>query len=91
MAVRLPDSDSKLDVKIMPNPSVRGVPFILTAKGKANEAVEIRVVNFVGQEVYKVKGSINDTYRFGSEFRSGVYIVQVMQGRSVQTLKLVKQ
>ena len=81
----------KLQVKIMPNPSVRGVPFILTAKGKANEEIEVRVVNIVGQEVYKTRGSINETYKFGNQFVAGTYFVQVMQGESMKTLKVVKQ
>jgi hypothetical protein len=83
--------DDKLKVKIMPNPSVRGIPFSLIVKGKANEAIEIRVLNMVGQTVYTAKGLANETYKFGSELRSGVYFVEILHGKDVQTLKIIKQ
>ncbi len=82
---------TKLEVKIMPNPSVRSVPFTLTVKGKANEEIEMRVLNMLGQVVYNTKGAPNETYKFGSQFMSGVYLVEVRQGENVQVLKVIKQ
>ena len=44
----------------------------------------------VGKKVYQTTGSGNRQYTFGQEFKSGIYIVQVIQGKQIQTLKLVK-
>ena len=75
----------------MPNPSVSGVPFSLLAKGRSNEDVEIRVMNLLGQQVYQTKGAANQTFRFGSNFITGTYLVEIRQGKDVQVLKIVKQ
>jgi hypothetical protein len=75
----------------MPNPSLSGVPFNLLAKGRSNEEVQIRIMNMLGQQVYQTKGALNQTYKFGSNFRSGTYIVEVRQGKDVQVLKVVKE
>jgi hypothetical protein len=48
-------------------------------------------LNMVGQTVYTAKGLANETYKFGSELRSGVYFVEILHGKDVQTLKIVKQ
>ncbi len=80
----------KLEIKIMPNPSVSRTPFVLSVKGKAGQEIEIRVLNMLGRQVYGTKGTVNQTYKFGSEFISGVYFVQVIQGQKVETIKIIK-
>ncbi len=44
----------------------------------------------VGKKLYQTTGSGSQQFTFGSEFSSGMYIVQVIQGKQIQTLKLVK-
>jgi hypothetical protein len=43
-----------------------------------------------GEKVLMTKGSAGDTYRFGANWRSGTYIVQIIQGDNIKTLKLIK-
>jgi len=43
-----------------------------------------------GQKVFMSKGSTHDMYRFGANWRSGTYIIQVIQGKNIKTLKVVK-
>jgi hypothetical protein len=81
----------KLQVKIMPNPTDRGIPFNLTTKGGNNQEVEIRVLSTLGQVVYGTKGASNETYRFGSQFMSGIYFVEVIQGKDIQIFKVMKE
>jgi len=45
----------------------------------------------LGQEVYNARGAANQTYKFGGEFTTGVYFVEVRQGKNVQVVKIVKQ
>jgi hypothetical protein len=84
------DSNTELEVKVSPNPSSRGTEFTLVTKGISSETVNLKVVDMFGKSVYQTKGAANDTYRFGSHFIPGVYIAQVMQGRLIKTVKLIK-
>src|SRR6266496_342900 len=77
------------NVKIMNNPSFGGTEFRLTVEGDAKEPVNISVTDMYGQRVFTTKGTANDTYRFGTGFSSGTYIVQVMQGKDIKTYKVV--
>src|SRR6266496_287457 len=77
------------NVKIMNNPSFGGTEFKLTVGGDAKEPVNISVTDMYGQRVFTTKGTANDTYRFGTGFSSGTYIVQVMQGKDIKTYKVV--
>ncbi len=44
----------------------------------------------MAREYLLQKELANDTYRFGTGFSSGTYIVQVMQGKDIKTYKVVK-
>ncbi|MBA2561792.1 MAG: T9SS type A sorting domain-containing protein, partial [Chitinophagaceae bacterium] len=55
-----------------------------------NEKVSIIVRDMLGKKVYQASGSGNNQYTFGSQFKSGIYTVQVMQGKVTQTIKVVK-
>jgi hypothetical protein len=85
------NTNEKLSVKILPNPSVMGTDFTLTATGKTSQDVQIRVLNMLGKTVYSTMGAANQTYKFGGNFISGIYIVEVIQGTDVQRVKVVKQ
>jgi len=91
IAQRLDLPDGKLQVNVMPNPTERGTAFNLVVTGKANEEVELRVLNVIGKEVYTTRGAANQTYKFGANFISGVYFVEVMQGGNKQIIKIMKQ
>jgi hypothetical protein len=92
IAVTLPNqSAKKLEVKVSPNPSVSGVDFRLNVSGASDQEIQLRVLNMHGKEVYGVKGSANQTYKFGANFTSGIYFVEVMQGSNKQIVKIMKQ
>jgi len=78
------------NVKVTNNPSFGGSEFRLTVQGEANEPVKVIVTNMYGEKVLMTKGSAGDTYRFGANWRSGTYIVQIIQGDNIKTLKLIK-
>ncbi|QEC66926.1 T9SS type A sorting domain-containing protein [Panacibacter ginsenosidivorans] len=78
----------KLNVKILPNPATS--VFTLVMQSNSNEPVEIVVADMYGKKLYQIKGSITDTYKFGNNFASGMYIVRVMQGLKTQTVKVIK-
>ena len=84
------NADQAFSVKIAPNPSLPGTPFSLIVTSKNDESIVVKVVDMLGKTVYQTKGSINQTYRFGAQFTSGVYIVQILHGTELSTYKIVK-
>ena len=77
-----------LKLQALPNPTRTN--FTLNLQGGSQENAQIVVTDMLGKKVYQTTGSSNRQYTFGQELKSGVYIVQVMQGKQTQTLKLVK-
>jgi parallel beta-helix repeat protein len=71
-----------------PNPTT--TDFGLKIEGGSNEKVEIIVANAEGHIVYKTIGTSNKIYRFGYDLVRGFYIIKVVQGNLVQTLKIIK-
>lgn len=86
MAAKQPAS--QLTVQVAPNPSES--EFRLSVQSDSKADITIVVTNMFGQNVYQTKGSATGQYRFGSSFVPGMYIVRVLQGNEVKTLKLVK-
>ncbi|MCU7548365.1 T9SS type A sorting domain-containing protein [Chitinophagaceae bacterium LB-8] len=83
------EESSELSVKVLQNPSA--TEFALVVSGNSNEPVEIRAVSLTGNLVYVTKGAANQTYRFGRNLSAGMYIVEVRQGNTAKTIKLVKE
>ena len=77
-----------LDAKVTPNPSE--TEFTLTLSGNSNKPVEVRVIDMYGRSIHYARGSANQSYKFGQRFTSGVYIVEILQGMNVKTLKIIK-
>lgn len=77
-----------LEAQVTPNPGV--AEFTLKLKGNSSERVEIRVTDLAGRSLYYAKGPANEAYRFGQRFKSGMYIVEILQGKLVRTIKVIK-
>ncbi len=73
---------------VSPNPAQSA--FHLQMESSSREDVELVVTNMLGVKVYEGKGGIDGTYEFGAGFTSGMYILQIRQGNTVHTVKLVK-
>jgi len=44
-----------------------------------------------GKKVYEMTGNGNSKYMFGKTFPPGVYVVRRIQGKNIQTIKVVKE
>ena len=77
-------------MKVGNNPSFGGSEYTLTIEGGSNEDVHVMVTSMYGAKVFSAKGAATQTYRFGSRFVSGTYIVQVIQGKNIKTIKVIK-
>ncbi len=76
------------EAHLSPNPSPSA--FHLQLQGGNNENVEVTVTNIVGVKVYESRGSVNKAFDFGADFKNGMYILQIRQGNTIHTVKLIK-
>jgi hypothetical protein len=90
ISIATPIEKIPFNAKIANNPSFGGSEYALIIEGSSNEDVQIIVTNMYGVKVFSAKGTATQTYRFGSRFASGTYIVQVIQGKNVKTIKIIK-
>jgi len=79
---------SKMQVNIFPNPTLD--QFTLVVESGSKEAVEILINDILGRKIFQTTGATNRTYVLGSNLRTGIYVVQVKQGKDMQTFKLMK-
>jgi guanyl-specific ribonuclease Sa len=77
-----------LKIQAYPNPTLNQFTLQIESQGKEN--VRIVVTDIYGKKIFEADGSADHVYTFGSNFPSGMYIVQVMQGKNIQTKKLIK-
>jgi type IX secretion system substrate protein len=76
--------------KIWPNPSNNH--FTLRPAHYSNtDAVELKVYNINGQQIFRASGFSNKDYQFGDELIPGIYMVEFTQGNNKSSFKLVKQ
>lgn len=82
-------ANASVSINAFPNPSVND--FVVAVKGgKTGNIIQLKVTDMSGKVVYQTKGFSNSNYRFGKNFVSGVYAVQMFDGKNVQTIKIVK-
>jgi hypothetical protein len=81
-------SNEGFTAHIEPNPTPS--TFHLQLQSSSREDVQLVVTNILGVKVYEAKGSIDNAYEFGAAFKNGIYILQILQGNTVHTVKLVK-
>lgn len=77
-----------LQVVAYPNPSTNS--FNVKIESGSTEKVMLLVYSTEGRMLYQEKGDINSTYSFGNNFMPGMYLVKVIQGNNIQTVRLIK-
>jgi PKD repeat protein len=79
----------RLSLRALPNPSRNS--FTLQLLGKADEKMQVRVVDIIGRTVQQFNNlSAGQTLKIGADYKKGVYIVELVQGDSRTQTKLVK-
>jgi hypothetical protein len=79
----------KLEVIAWPNPTENY--FNLQVKAPGKETVEIRMFDMLGKIVQVERGAPDQTYRFGEQVVTGMYMIEVRQAGQTATIKVVKQ
>jgi hypothetical protein len=78
-----------LTIRVLSNPSPND--FNIHLRGNADNNIQLTVYDNLGRVIERKSSlSSNQTVRFGSNYHSGIYLVEVVQGTHKQTLKLVK-
>jgi hypothetical protein len=78
-----------LNIQAFPNPTTS--EFTLMLSGYTNDKVLISVTDIAGREVYRTEGTGRQQYKFGTNLKQGMYLVQVLQGGKKQSVKVVKE
>ncbi|MEP6847206.1 MAG: T9SS type A sorting domain-containing protein, partial [Panacibacter sp.] len=79
---------SALNIIVFPNPAT--VYFTLLARSSSNAEIQVMVTDIYGKNVFSAKGASNKQYTFGNNFAAGIYLVKVIQGSDIQTIKIIK-
>lgn len=79
-----------LKVQVFPNPS--STEFTLKLEGfDVKGKISINITDVMGRKVYQIEGPGKMQYSFGRGFNAGLYMVQVIQGNLVKSIKVVKE
>lgn len=81
--------ETDLAIKVLGNPSPNS--FNIQLRGKSGNNIRLTVYDGMGR-VIETRSSLqsNQTVRLGSFYHSGIYLVEIVQGKQKQTLKLLK-
>ncbi|MFT3911082.1 MAG: T9SS type A sorting domain-containing protein [Ferruginibacter sp.] len=77
-----------MEVKIFPNPTVSD--FKLEVLTSGTEEITVRVLDNMGRLYKNFKVMPYQTIALGAELKAGSYLVEVRQGKTVKTTKLIK-
>jgi len=79
---------SDMNVKVYPNPTTNN--FNVQVLSGGTEMSVVRVMDLQGRVLKTMQVSANETVNLGSDLRAGAYIVEVRQGKSVKTTRVLK-
>jgi len=77
-----------MDVKVFPNPTTTN--FKLRVNTSSNEKMQVRIIDLIGNEFMGMKMMPGETLTFGSEMKSGSYLIEVRQGSKTKITRAIK-
>ena len=79
---------NELSFVLSPNPS--NSQFKLQVRGRSDENVQIRIFDVNGRKIMETKGVTGQSFVFGNEFTTGIYLIEIRQGKELKLGKAVK-
>ena len=76
-------------VNAWPNPSNQN--FNLQVESASNEIIEVFVLDVIGRQISRFQSTNMKTISFGDDLKPGIYVIKVMQGNHLETVKAVKK
>jgi len=84
------DNDNPLTAIVMPNPSQNY--FTILTSGGNGEKLNLKAMDETGRLIEIKKGmAAGETFRIGSSYHTGIYFVEINQGKKSVRLKLIKK
>jgi uncharacterized protein YjbI with pentapeptide repeats len=83
-----PETVTITNVRVMPNPSTSYFNLLIESSSEAK--ADVKVYDVQGRLWEKFVATPGSTVRFGNNLREGAYFVEVRQGSSVKTTKIIK-
>ncbi len=88
LTVKTPVAAETMEVKIFPNPTVSDFKMEVLTSG--TEEITVRVLDNLGRLYKNFKVMPYQTIALGAELKAGSYLVEVRQGKTVKTTKVIK-
>lgn len=89
LANSMEEKGKNLDAIIYPNPTMSTFN-LLVKSSKQSKTVKARIIDSQGRQIKTLTFNSNEIVSFGNELRSGLYLVEVIDGDNVKMLKVVK-
>ncbi|RYZ27580.1 MAG: T9SS type A sorting domain-containing protein, partial [Chitinophagaceae bacterium] len=85
------DAFAKAELSLVANPNPSANHFVLKIEGAENKGLTLKVTDILGR-VIEQKNNLqaNRTLQIGTDYRPGVYFVELIQGTERKQIKLVK-
>jgi uncharacterized 2Fe-2S/4Fe-4S cluster protein (DUF4445 family) len=77
-----------MQVNVYPNPSTSA--FQMFVKTSSTSKIAMRVLDIQGRLIKTISFNSDETIAFGNDLKSGVYIVELREGKVVKTVRVVK-
>ncbi len=77
-----------LEIKIFPNPAPD--EFNIKVQSSVEEEIQVIVTNLFGQKISDFRLTRNQSYYFGHKFPAGIYFINVIQGKTSKSFKIIK-
>ena len=79
---------ASMEAKVFPNPSTTS--FKLQVMTTAKEQIQVRVMDIMGRTFKVLNMMPGEVLNFGSELRTGTYMVEIIQGKNRTTQQVIK-
>ena len=84
-----PQTESDLlSVNVFPNPSKND--FKLQVSGIGKELIKLTVMDIQGRVIKTLAANSSSITSIGDDLKSGIYLIEIRQGKSVKTVRVVK-
>jgi hypothetical protein len=89
LANSMDEKGKNLDAIIYPNPTMSTFN-LLVKSSKQSKTIKARIIDSQGRQIKTLTFNSNEIVSFGNELRSGLYLVEVIDGDDVKMMKVVK-
>ena len=79
---------ASMEAKVFPNPSTTSFKLQVMTTGK--EQIQVRVMDIMGRAYRVLNMMPGEILNFGSELRTGTYMVEIIQGKNRTTQQVIK-